>query len=39
MTMDKDERKRVTLKCFDDCLQEKTTEELCQSFAELSSKN
>ena len=36
MTMDKDERKRVTLKSFDDCLQEKTMEELCQFFAELS---
>ena len=32
---DKNERKRVTLKSFDDCLQEKTMEELCQSFAEL----
>ena len=31
--------KRVTLKSFDDCLQEKTMEELCQSFAELFSKN
>ena len=39
MTMDKDERKRVTLKSFDDCLQEKIMEELCQSFAELVSKN
>ena len=39
MTMDKNERKRVTLKSFDDCLQEKTMEELCQSFAELSMKN
>ena len=51
MTMDKDERKRFgglvvrTLRCgrrqksFDDCLQEKTMEELCQSFAELFSKN
>ena len=39
MTMDKDERKRVTLKSFDDCLQEKTIVELCQSFAELSLKN
>ena len=39
MTMDKDERKRVTLKSFDDCLQEKTMEELCQSFAELTLKN
>ena len=46
----KDERKRVTLKSFDDCLfgarvsfndclQEKTMEELCQSFAELFSKH
>ena len=35
MTMDKDERKRVTLKSFDDCLQDKTMEELCQYFAEL----
>ena len=26
-------------KSFDDCLQEKTMEELCQSFAELFSKN
>ena len=39
MTMDKNERKRVTLKSFDDCLQEKTMEELFQSFAELSTKN
>ena len=39
MTMDKDERKRVTLKSFDDCLQEKTMVELCQSFAELFLKN
>ena len=39
MTMDKDERKRVTLKSFDDCLQEKTIVELCQSFAELSLKD
>ena len=39
MTMDKDERKRVTLKSFDDCLREKTMVELCQSFAELSLKN
>ena len=39
MTIDKDERKRVTLKSFVDCLQEKTMEELCQSFAELFSKN
>ena len=39
MTMDKNERKRVTLKSFDDCLQEMTMEELCQSFAELFSKN
>ena len=39
ITMDKNERMRVTLKSFDDCLQEKTMEELCQSFAELSSKN
>ena len=39
MTMDKDERKRVTLKSFDDCLQEKTMVELCQSFAELSLKD
>ena len=36
---DKDERKRVTLKSFDDCLQEKTMVELCQSFAELSLKD
>ena len=28
MTMDKNEKKRVTLKSFDDCLQEKTMEEL-----------
>ena len=39
MTMDKDERKRVTLKSFDDCLQEKTMVELCQSFAELTLKD
>ena len=39
MTMDKDERRRVTLTSFDDCLQETTMEELCQSFAELSLKN
>ena len=39
MTMEKNERKRVTLKSFDDCLQEKTMEELFQSFAELSTKN
>ena len=39
MTMDKDERKQVTLKFFDDCLQEKTMAELCKSFAELSSKD
>ena len=39
MTVDKDERKRVTLKSFDDCLQEKAMVELCQSFAELSLKN
>ena len=36
---DKDERKRVTLKSFDDCLQEKTMGELSQSFAELTLKN
>ena len=39
MTMDKDERKRVALKFFDDCLQETTMAELCKSFAELSLKN
>ena len=39
MTMDKNERKRVTLKSFDDCLQEKTMGELSQSFAELTLKN
>ena len=39
MTLDKDEGKRVTLKSFDDCLQEKTMVELCQSFVELTLKN
>ena len=39
ITSDKDDRKRLTLKSFDDCLQEKTMVELCQPFAELSLKD
>ena len=39
MTMTKDEKKRVTLKSFDYCLEEKSMEEMYLAFAELSTKN
>ena len=39
-TCDEEERKRVTLKAFDDCLEEeKSMEEMYLAFAELSTKN
>ena len=38
-TWNEEERKRVTLKAFDYCLEEKLMEEMYLAFAELSTKN